>query len=89
MSAAHVRRGGAARTQARKPSKVAVPKKIAKKLPVDHAREFAENFVVYRKMYKNFNVFGSWDLQGTAGRKLHHVGWQLGSPDLVDHARHK
>ena len=38
MSAAHVRRGGAMRTQARKPSKVAVPKKIAKKLPVDQAQ---------------------------------------------------
>ncbi|HEX8842017.1 MAG TPA: cell division protein FtsQ/DivIB [Sphingomicrobium sp.] len=38
MSAAHVRRGGSARTQARKPSKVSVPKKIAKKLPVDQAR---------------------------------------------------
>jgi cell division protein FtsQ len=38
MSAAHVRRGGSARTKARKPSKVAVPKKIAKRLPVDQAR---------------------------------------------------
>ena len=38
MSAAHVRRGGSARTQARKPGKVAVPKKIVKKLPVDQAR---------------------------------------------------
>ena len=40
MSAAHVRRGrGApARTQARKPAKVTVPKRIAKKLPVDQAR---------------------------------------------------
>lgn len=38
MSAAHVRRGDSARTQARKPSKVSVPKKIAKKLPVDQAR---------------------------------------------------
>jgi cell division protein FtsQ len=40
MSAAHVRRGrGApARTQARKQAKVAMPKKIAKKLPVDQAR---------------------------------------------------
>jgi cell division protein FtsQ len=38
MSAAHVRRGGAARTKAKKPAKVAVPKKIAKRLPVDQAR---------------------------------------------------
>jgi cell division protein FtsQ len=38
MSAAHVRRGGAARTRAKKPSKVSVPKKIAKRLPIDHAR---------------------------------------------------
>ena len=39
MSAAHVRRGGAAgRAKARKPSKVAVPKKIAKRLPVNQAR---------------------------------------------------
>jgi cell division protein FtsQ len=38
MSAAHVRRGGAGRTKAKKPSKVAVPKKIAKRLPVDQAR---------------------------------------------------
>jgi cell division protein FtsQ len=37
MSAAHVRRGGAARAKAKKP-KVAVPKKIAKRLPVDQAR---------------------------------------------------
>ena len=38
MTAAHVRRGGAARARPRKPSKVAVPKKIAKRLPVDQAR---------------------------------------------------
>lgn len=38
MSAAHVRRGGAGRAKAKKPSKVAVPKKIAKRLPVDQAR---------------------------------------------------
>jgi len=38
MSAAHVRRGGAGRAKAKKPSKVAVPKKLAKRLPVDQAR---------------------------------------------------
>ena len=40
MSAAHVRRGGggAARANAKKPAKVAVPKKLAKRLPVDQAR---------------------------------------------------
>jgi cell division protein FtsQ len=38
MSAAHVRRGGVARPRPRKPSKVAVPKRIAKRLPVDQAR---------------------------------------------------
>src|SRR5690349_23669108 len=38
MSAAHVRRGGAGRAKAKKPSKVTVPKKIAKRLPVDQAR---------------------------------------------------
>jgi cell division protein FtsQ len=38
MSAAHVRRGGAARTKQRKSSTVTVPKKIAKKLPVNQAR---------------------------------------------------
>jgi len=38
MTAAHVRRGAPARTKARKPAKVQVPKKIAKKLPVDQAR---------------------------------------------------
>ena len=38
MSAAHVRRGGSGRAKAKKPSKVAVPKKIAKRLPVDQAR---------------------------------------------------
>ena len=39
MSAAHVRRGGASgRAKAKRPSKVAVPKKIAKRLPVDQAR---------------------------------------------------
>jgi cell division protein FtsQ len=38
MSAAHVRRGGVARPKPRKPSKVAVPRRIAKKLPVDQAR---------------------------------------------------
>jgi len=38
MSAAHVRRGGGGRAKARKPAKVAVPKKIAKRLPVDQAR---------------------------------------------------
>ena len=35
MSAAHVRRGGA---RPRKSAKVSVPKKIAKRLPVDHRR---------------------------------------------------
>jgi hypothetical protein len=39
MSGAHVRRGDAGRTKPRKPApKVAVPKRIAKKLPVDQAR---------------------------------------------------
>lgn len=39
MSAAHVRRGGGTRANARKASpKVAVPRKIAKRLPVDQAR---------------------------------------------------
>jgi cell division protein FtsQ len=38
MSAAHVRRGGAARAKTKKTSKVAVPRKIAKRLPVDQAR---------------------------------------------------
>ena len=38
MSAAHVRRGGAGRSKPRKQSKVSVPKKIAKKLPVDQQR---------------------------------------------------
>jgi cell division protein FtsQ len=38
MSAAHVRRGGSARAKPKRPAKVAVPKKIAKRLPVDQAR---------------------------------------------------
>jgi len=38
MSAAHVRRGGAARTKSRKPAKVSVPKKISKRLPVGQKR---------------------------------------------------
>ena len=38
MSAAHVRRGGAARPKSRKAAKVSVPKKIAKRLPVDQKR---------------------------------------------------
>ncbi|WP_308517770.1 cell division protein FtsQ/DivIB [Sphingomonas flavescens] len=39
MTAAHVRRGGSAgRANAKKSSKVAVPKKIVKRLPVDQAR---------------------------------------------------
>jgi cell division protein FtsQ len=38
MSAAHVRRGGASRAKAKKPSKVAIPRKIARRLPVDQAR---------------------------------------------------
>ena len=38
MSASHVRRGGSGRANAKKPSKVAVPKKFAKRLPVDQAR---------------------------------------------------
>lgn len=37
MSAAHVRRG-AGRAKPKKPAKVAVPKKLAKRLPVDQAR---------------------------------------------------
>jgi cell division protein FtsQ len=38
VSAAHVRRGGAARTKSRNPAKVSVPKKIARSLPVDQKR---------------------------------------------------
>jgi cell division protein FtsQ len=38
MTAAHVRRGGATRSKPRKTSKVTVPKKIAKRLPVDQKR---------------------------------------------------
>lgn len=38
MSAAHLRRGGAARAKTKKSAKVAVPRKIAKRLPVDQAR---------------------------------------------------
>jgi cell division protein FtsQ len=38
VSAAHVRRGAVARAKPRKPAKVTVPKKIAKRLPVDQAR---------------------------------------------------
>ena len=38
MSAAHVRRGGAGRSKAKKSAKVSVPKKFAKRLPVDQAR---------------------------------------------------
>ena len=38
MSAAHVRRGGAGRAKRQEAAKVAVPKKFAKRLPVDQAR---------------------------------------------------
>jgi cell division protein FtsQ len=38
MSAAHVRRGASGRTKSRKTAKVAVPKRIAKRLPVNQAR---------------------------------------------------
>ena len=38
MSAAHVRRGGAPRAKTRKAPQVQVPKRIARKLPVDQAR---------------------------------------------------
>ena len=38
MTAAHVRRGGGAHGRARTTAKVAVPRKIVKKLPVDQAR---------------------------------------------------
>jgi cell division protein FtsQ len=38
VSAAHVRRGATARARPRKPAKVAVPRKIAKRLPVGQAR---------------------------------------------------
>lgn len=38
MSASHVRRGGAGRAKAKKPPRVTVPKKLAKRLPVDQAR---------------------------------------------------
>ena len=38
MGAAHVRRGGGARTAGRKPTRVAVPKKLARKLSVEQAK---------------------------------------------------
>lgn len=38
MTTAHVRRGGGGRAKTRKGTKVAVPKKIAKRLPMDQAR---------------------------------------------------
>jgi cell division protein FtsQ len=37
-AAAHVRRGASARTKPRKSAKVAIPKKVARKLPMDQAR---------------------------------------------------
>ena len=47
MTAAHVRRGGSARVRPKKPSKVAVPKKIAKRLPVDQKRANKAAAVVF------------------------------------------
>ena len=38
MSAAHVRRGSAARAKAKKPAKVTVSKRFAKRLPMNQAR---------------------------------------------------
>ena len=38
MSGSHVRRGGAGRTKAKRPSKVAVPKRIAKRVPGGQAK---------------------------------------------------
>ena len=38
MTAAHVRRGASGRSKPRKRAKVTVPKRIAKRLPVDQAR---------------------------------------------------
>ena len=37
-AAAHVRRGASARTKPRKSARVAMPKKVAKKLPMNQAR---------------------------------------------------
>ena len=53
-----------------------------------HARQLAENFVVFRQVNQNFDIFRCRHLQGPARSELHHVGGQLGSADLVNHARH-
>ena len=50
MSAAHVRRGGAARTKPRKSAKVSVPRKIAKRLPVDQTTGEQARGSVFRRL---------------------------------------
>ncbi|WP_341633143.1 cell division protein FtsQ/DivIB [Sphingomonas agri] len=89
MSAAHVRRGGAARTRAKKPSKVAVPKKIAKRLPVDQTRVNKVAALVFGAFLLaiGFVVLLALDIpakaERAAGAAIGHAGFTVSGYQIV------
>lgn len=89
MSAAHVRRGAPARTKQRKGAKVAVPKKIAKRLPVNQARanKVAGLFVAAFMLAIGVVVLLALDIPAKAERAaaaaVGHAGFTVGGYQIV------
>lgn len=88
MSAAHVRRGGG-RTKTRKGAKVAVPKKIAKRLPVDQARANKVAGLVFGAFMLAIAlvVIVALDIpakaERTAAAAVGHAGFKVGGYQIV------
>jgi len=89
MTAAHVRRGGAARANAKKTSKVAVPKKIAKRLPIDQARANKVAGLVFGAFVLAIGlvVLVALDIpakaERAAGTAIGHAGFTVGGYQIV------
>lgn len=89
MSAAHVRRGASARAKPRRTAKVAVPKKIAKRLPVTQARanRVAGLFVGAFMLAIAFVVVLALDIpakaEHSAARAIGHAGFTVSGYQIV------
>ena len=90
MSAAHVRRGGAARAKSKKQTKVAVPKKFAKRLPIDHARAnkiASVAFGAFMLAIAVVVVLVALDIpakaERTAGTAVGHAGFRVSGYQIV------
>ncbi len=52
------------------------------------ASQITEHMVMPGEMDQDLDILSGRHLQGSTRRKLHHVGGQLRSAELIDHARH-